>query len=157
MAIAILAVGALASPMKEAAAEYEKRLSRFDKVTIHEVKEEREPQPFSQALVEKAVQKEGERLLRLKQPGDQLIALCIDGPQYASEVFAERMKALFDMGRRPAFVIGGSNGLSTEVIAASEETMSLSSLTFPHQLARVLLLEQMYRARKIIAGERYHK
>ena len=65
MAIAILAVGALAGPMKEAAAEYEKRLSRFDKVTIHEVKEEREPQPFSQALVEKAVQKEGERLLRL--------------------------------------------------------------------------------------------
>lgn len=157
MAIAILAVGTLASPMKEAAAEYVKRLSRFDKLTIHEVKEEKEPERCSRLLIEKAMEKEGRKLLRLKQPGDHLIALCIDGPQYGSEAFAERLKALFDQGKRPVFLIGGSSGLSPQAIGAADERMSLSCLTFPHQLARVILLEQLYRARKIMAGERYHK
>lgn len=157
MPITLYAVGSLAQPTRDLSQLYEKRLSRYDRLVVHEVKEEKEPQPHSDALLERAMLREGERLLRLVQPGDYLIALCIDGAQVSSEAFAGRLQGLKAAGKRPAFVIGGSNGLHQAVIAAADERLSLSSMTFPHQLARVLLLEQLYRAHKIMAGERYHK
>ena len=92
------------------------------------------------------------------KPGDHVVALCIDGRQMTSEQLAARVRALEDRGvQRALFVIGGSLGLSDAVVRRADERLSFSPMTFPHQLARVMLLEQLYRARKIGANERYHK
>ena len=103
------------------------------------------------------MEKEGQSILSRLKPADHVIALCIDGPQLTSEAFAARVSQLEMRGKRIVFVIGGSLGLSPDVIKRADEKLSLSKMTFPHQLARVLLLEQLYRACKINAGERYHK
>lgn len=91
-------------------------------------------------------------------PQDYVIALCIEGKQYASPELAERLRGLFTQGKSCVdFVIGGSLGLDKAVLCRADERMSMSRMTFPHQLARVMLLEQLFRAAKINAGERYHK
>ena len=96
-------------------------------------------------------------LLRRIRPDDVVIALCIDGQERSSTDFAGLLAAQEGNGRRVSFVIGGSRGLAQEVVARAQYRLSFSPMTFPHQMARVILLEQMYRACKINAGEPYHK
>lgn len=142
----------------EAAAEYEKRLSRYAAIEIAEVADEKTPETLSAADAEKAVEREGKRLLSCIAETEYVVALAIDGKKYDSVGFSKHLTQLFDGGKtKLMFVIGGSLGLDPAVLARANERLSLSDMTFPHRLARVLLLEQLYRAFKIRAGEPYHK
>ena len=158
MNAAVVCVGRLKEKGYAAAAEeYIKRLSRFGKTEIIELPDLPEPANASDADRAQVMEKEGQGILSRLKPADHVIALCVDGPQLTSEAFADRVSVLDMRGKRAVFVIGGSLGLSPAVIQRADEKLSLSKMTFPHQLARVLLLEQMYRACKINAGEKYHK
>ena len=158
MNAAIVCVGRLREKFYAAAAEeYLKRVSRYGKMEIVELPDLPEPANASDADRAQVMEKEGQAILARLKPGDRVIALCIDGPQMTSEAFADRLRAGDMRGERLTFVIGGSLGLSPAVLRRADEKLSLSKMTFPHQLARVLLLEQVYRACKINAGERYHK
>ena len=158
MNAAIVCVGRLREKFFAGAAEeYIKRISRYGKLEIIELPDLPEPPNASQADRDQVMEKEGQAILARIKPQDQVIALCVDGPQLASEAFAERLAERDMQGRRQVFVIGGSLGLSPAVIRRADEKLSLSKMTFPHQLARVLLLEQLYRGCKINAGEKYHK
>ncbi len=158
MSIAVLSVGKVREKyFADAVNEYVKRLSRFTKIEMIEVKDEPEPKNASYAQIERIKQTEGERLLSKVKPDDYVIALAINGDKFSSEGFAERVKELLDSSRRVVFVIGGSNGLCENVLNRADGRLSFSSFTFPHQLMRVILLEQLYRACKINANERYHK
>lgn len=158
MNAAIVCVGRMRDRGCAAAAEeYEKRISRFGKIEMLEVPDLPEPANASDAQRAQVMDKEGEAILARIRPGDHVTALCVDGPQYDSVAFARKLAARDMLGGRQVFVIGGSLGLSPRVIGRADEKISLSKMTFPHQLARVLLLEQIYRACKINAGERYHK
>ena len=155
---AIICVGKLREKyFSGAAEEYLKRLSRFGKFEVIELPDLPEPQNASAAQQNQIMEKEGENILSRIRQGDRVIAMCIDGPQYDSESFARHLADNEMKGNRQVFVIGGSLGLSKAVIQRADEKISLSKMTFPHQLARVLLLEQIDRACKINAGERYHK
>ncbi|MDD3109551.1 MAG: 23S rRNA (pseudouridine(1915)-N(3))-methyltransferase RlmH [Eubacteriales bacterium] len=156
--IHIIAVGKLKElHYRQAAREYEKRLARFTSLKVTELADEREPDKPSLLLEERARHAEGERIMKHIRSGDRVVALCIDGTQEDSLAFSRRIKRLYEAPAQVVFIIGGSLGLSEAVIARADEKLSLSALTFPHQLARVLLLEQLYRAFKIMANERYHK
>ena len=158
MAEAILCVGKLREKYwQDAAGEYEKRLTRLTRLEIIELPDIAEPQNASDADREKIKLREGQAILSRLRPDDYAVALCIDAPEWSSEKLARFLSARAQSGRRTVFVIGGSLGLSDGVIARADEKLSMSPMTFPHQLARVMLLEQLYRARKILAGERYHK
>ncbi len=158
MAELILCVGRLKEAYwRQAAAEYLKRLGRYGKTELQEVDDLPEPEHASDADRQKIMQKEGEALLRRIRPGDHVVALCIDAPQQTSENLAQWLRTRDLAGARTVFVIGGSLGLSEQVLARADARLSMSRMTFPHQLARVMLLEQLYRARKILAGEKYHK
>jgi len=154
----IIAVGKLKEAhFRQAAMEYEKRLGRFTALKVTELSDEREPERPSALLEEKARQAEGERILKQIRPRDRVVALCVEGSQEDSLAFSRRVKRLHEAPEDAVFVIGGSLGLSQAVLARADERLSLSRLTFPHQVARVLLMEQLYRAYKIMANERYHK
>ena len=142
---------------RDAAAEYEKRLSRFGKWETIELPDLPEPANSSPAIEEQIKKKEGEAILARIRDGDIVVCLCIDGRQMDSVQLSRKLTELIDTGRRVVFVIGGSLGLSPEVVRRAQLKLSFSPMTFPHQLARVMLLEQTYRALKIAAGERYHK
>ena len=158
MTAAVVCVGRLREKGYAAAAEeYLKRLSRYGKTEIIELPDLPEPANASDADRAQVMEKEGQSILARLKPADHVIALCIDSPQMTSEAFAFRLSQLEMKGKRIVFVIGGSLGLSPAVVQRADEKLSLSKMTFPHQLARVLLLEQLYRACKINAGEKYHK
>ena len=158
MNAAIVCVGKMKEKYwRDAAAEYEKRLSRFGKFETIEVGDLPEPQNASPALEAQICRREGEAILAKIREGDLVVCLCIDGQQMDSVRLSRRLTELSDTGRRVVFVIGGSLGLSDAVVARAQLRLSFSPMTFPHQLARVMLLEQVYRAMKIAAGERYHK
>ncbi|MDD3335434.1 MAG: 23S rRNA (pseudouridine(1915)-N(3))-methyltransferase RlmH [Eubacteriales bacterium] len=159
MAVTLLCVGKLKEKFyQDAADEYLKRLKRLMPVTVIEVPDEKEPAAPSEALNLQVMRREGENLLRHIAPSTYVIALCIDGVAVTSEGLAARLSGLFTQGKSElAFLIGGSLGLHPEVIARANERMSMSAMTFPHQLARVMLLEQLFRASKINHHERYHK
>ncbi|MBE7047896.1 MAG: 23S rRNA (pseudouridine(1915)-N(3))-methyltransferase RlmH [Ruminococcaceae bacterium] len=159
MQIEILCVGKLKEKFwVEACAEYGKRLSRFCRLHITEVKDEAVGERVSDAQLHQAMEKEGERLLALLWPRDYVVSLCVEGCQISSESLADKITQIQQMGSgRLVLIIGGSNGLSKEVKARSNYCLSFSAMTFPHQLMRVVLLEQIYRAFKINAGENYHK
>ena len=158
MNAAIVCVGKLREKYYAAAAEeYGKRISRFGKLDVIELPDLPEPANASPADQRKVMEKEGESILSRIRPGDHVIALCIDAPQYDSVAFAAHLAENEMRGSRQVFVIGGSLGLSPAVITRADEKISLSRMTLPHQLARVVLLEQLYRACKINAGEKYHK
>lgn len=159
MTIAVVGVGRLRERFyRDAADEYLKRLKRFGPVEEIELPDLPEPANSSPAIEEQIRRREGETILARVKPGDHVVALCIDGRQMTSEQLAARVRALEDRGvQRTLFVIGGSLGLSDAVARRADERLSFSPMTFPHQLARVMLLEQLYRARKIGANERYHK
>jgi len=159
MSVLILAVGRMKEkPFQQMAEEYLKRLSRFGKYEMAEVNDLPEPAASSPALEERLKAREGEALLQRLRPGDHVIALTIPGRRLDSPGLAGRMEELRSRGAgRLVFILGGSLGLGANVLERADEELSMSPMTFPHQLARVMLLEQLYRAEKILAGERYHK
>jgi 23S rRNA (pseudouridine1915-N3)-methyltransferase len=158
MRIRILCVGKLKDGFYlKACEEYQKRLSRYANVEIIEVADEAAPERQSAAERSQTLWREGERLQRQMQSA-ATIALCVDGEADTSEAFAGRIAA-YERGGAGCvqFLIGGSNGLDPALADAASLRLSLSSLTFPHNLARLVLLEQLYRAMKINRGETYHK
>lgn len=159
MTIRIVCVGKLKEKFfEDAQKEFCKRLTRFGGVDICELSDEKAPETLSPALQQQVMDREGERILHVLKPEDRVIALAIGGRKYTSEAFSKRLATLRDEGTRSlAFVIGGSLGLSKAVLNRADETLSLSDMTFPHRIARIVLLEQIYRAFKIDANEPYHK
>jgi len=155
----ILCVGKMKEKAyRELADEYLKRLGRYGKYEETEIADLPEPAGNSAALEEQVKTREGEALLAKIRPGDRVIALTIEGKMMSSEELAGRIAEMRNGGvGRVVYVIGGSLGLGKNVLARADEEMSMSKMTFPHRLARVMLLEQLYRAEKIISGERYHK
>ena len=157
--IRILCVGKLKETyFTEACAEFQKRLGRFCTLSVTEVPDEKAPEslhPADEALVR---EKEGKRLLKAIGEKDFVVALAIDGRMLTSEGFADFLEEKEMHGVRTlTFVIGGSLGLSPEVYARADARLSFSKMTFPHRIARLLLLEQLFRAYKIRAHEAYHK
>ena len=159
MSTVILCVGKMKEKAyRELADEYLKRLGRYGKTEEIEIPDLPEPAGNSAALEEQVKTREGEALLAKIRPGDRVIALTIQGKQRSSEELAEHIQEMRTSGSsRIVFVIGGSLGLGRNILARADEEMSMSRMTFPHRLARVMLLEQLYRAEKILSGERYHK
>ena len=158
MNAAIVCVGKLKEDWQRmACAEYLKRLSRFGAYAVREVDDLPEPAHSSEAAQRQVMEKEGRAILKQIRPGERVIALCIRASAPDSEKLAAHLGEISRRGERIAFVIGGSLGLSDEVLARADERISLSNMTMPHALARIVLLEQLYRSEKILAGERYHK
>lgn len=159
MKIEILCVGKLKEKYwVNAISEYVKRLSKYCKIRVIEVPDEKTPDGASEALELQIKDKEGKGILKHIKDGAHVIALAIDGKQYSSEAFASKIDDLGIRGKSHiVFVIGGSLGLSDEVMERADETISFSKMTFPHQLMRVVLVEQVYRGFRIIRGEPYHK
>jgi 23S rRNA (pseudouridine1915-N3)-methyltransferase len=159
MSTAVIAVGRMKEkPYRQMADEYIKRLSRFGKFEEIELNDLPEPAGSSPALEEQLRTREGEAVLQRLKQGDHVIALTIPGKRMSSEELAAHVAELRTRGAgRLVFLVGGSLGLGSNVLARADEELSMGPMTFPHQLARVMLLEQLYRAEKIIAGERYHK
>lgn len=154
----IICVGSLKERFwQEACDEYLKRLSRFGKTEIAEVKDLPEPKNASPAQQEDVMRREGEAILKLIEPRDHVIALCVEGRQTDSLRFSDLMRQDADLGRRTVFIIGGSLGLHDAVKARADLRLSFSPMTFPHQLMRVILLEQLYRSCRIRNHEPYHK
>lgn len=143
---------------RDAVGEYEKRLSRYCTIRVIEVQDEKTPEGASAALEEQILEKEGARILKAVREDAYLITLEIQGEKMDSEGFAHRMEKLATYGRSHIqFVIGGSLGLHRSVSEKADLKISFSDMTFPHQLMRVLLLEQIYRGYRIVNGEPYHK
>lgn len=159
MKITILAVGKIKEKYFSAAIqEYAKRLSRYCKLEIVEVADEKTPDQASEHEEDLIRAKEAERLRRYIKDGGYVIALAIDGRQTTSEGFADKLQKLCVSGKSHiVFVIGGSIGLDQKLLQEADERLSFSQMTFPHQLMRVVLLEQIYRGFRIINGEPYHK
>lgn len=159
MNINIISVGKLKEKyLKQGMEEYLKRLSAYAKVTIAELPDEKAPENLSQSQMLQIKKKEGERILDKIHPDAHVIALAIEGKQASSETFAEQLGRLSASGKNSVvFVIGGSLGLSDDVMKRSDEALSFSKMTFPHQLMRLILVEQLYRAFRINRGEPYHK
>ncbi len=143
---------------REACAEYEKRLSAFCRLNTVEVAEERLPDAPSPAQISAAIEAEGRRLLSRVPAGASLIALCIEGQELSSPALSKQLERWAVEGvSHVALVIGGSYGLSDAVKREARLKLSFSPMTFPHQLARVMALEQLYRAFHISSGGKYHK
>lgn len=159
MKIRILCVGKIKERFyTAAAAEYMKRLSRYCKPEIVELQDEKTPDGCSDAEAAQIKEKEGARILSAIRAQDYVIALAIDGKKMDSVAFAQTIERLGVSGVSDIdFVIGGSLGLADAVFARSNEKLSFSDLTFPHQLMRIILLEQIYRGFRIIRHEPYHK
>ena len=159
LTITIICIGRLKDAFFEAASkEYLKRLGAYAKVNTVELKAVDLPQEPSASEISTALEKEGAEILKKIPSGARVIALCVEGKTYSSEELAADLSAAANGGTSHiVFVIGGSYGLSEAVKRASQVRLSMSRMTFPHRLARVMLLEQIYRACKINAGEKYHK
>ncbi len=159
MKIRILTVGKLKEAyLADAVEEYSRRLGRYCRLEILEAADEKTPEGASEKEESRIRQTEGKRLLRLIREQDYVIALAIKGNMLDSPALAHKIEQLGVQGISSlCFVIGGSLGLSEEVLARADEQLSFSKLTFPHQLMRVILLEQIYRSFRIIHGEPYHK
>lgn len=159
MKITVVCVGKIKEKFfGDAIREYEKRLSRYCKLSIVELQDEKTPDGASAALEEQIKRREGERILKVLPEGAYTVALAIQGKQCSSEELAETIEKLGVNGTSHiVFIIGGSLGLSEEVFLKADYLLSFSKMTFPHQLMRVVLLEQVYRSYRIISGEPYHK
>ena len=159
MKITLITVGKIKEKyLRDAIAEYSKRLSRYCSLQIIEVADEKTPDAASEAVEEEIRRKEGERILKQIRDDMFVITLEIGGKMLSSEEFADKINSLGVQGKSSiTFVIGGSIGLGKEVLRRSDYALSFSKMTFPHQLMRVILLEQVYRGYRIINGEPYHK
>ena len=156
--ITIIALGKLKEKYLESAvSEYQKRLSRYCKLDILELEPVRLPEKPSQAEIDTALSKEAEMIIKKIPVGSDVFTLCIEGKPLSSEKFAENISLSQNNGKNLTFVIGSSYGLSEKVKSLSKLKLSFSQMTFPHQLFRVMLLEQIYRAFKINEGSAYHK
>lgn len=159
MKITLVTVGKIKEKyLKDAIAEYSKRLGKYCKLEIIEVADEKTPENASATEEDMIRQKEGERILKYIKEDAYVVALAIDGQMLSSEKLAEKINLLGIQGTSHiAFIIGGSIGLSQEVLSRADYQLSFSKMTFPHQLMRVILLEQIYRSFRIIHHEPYHK
>lgn len=158
MNINIIAVGKIKEKYFTAAIdEYSKRLSRFVKLNITEVADEKIPDRASDKEIEQIKEKEGGKILAKIPQGSYVITLCIEGEELSSEELAEKVAAVSMTNSSVTFIIGGSLGLSDKAKSASQLRLSFGRMTLPHQLMRVVLLEQIYRAFKINNNESYHK
>ncbi|WYJ96404.1 ribosomal RNA large subunit methyltransferase H [Enterococcus sp. DIV0212c] len=138
--------------------EYMKRLQSYAKMEIIEVADEKAPENLSELEMQQVKGKEGERILAKLSDQDYVFVLAINGKQFSSEEFSKEIEKLGINGKSQlAFVIGGSLGLSDEVLKRSQQQMSFGKLTYPHQLMRLVLVEQIYRGFRIMRGEPYHK
>ena len=156
--INIIAVGKLKEKyLKDAVAEYTKRISAYAKVNIIEVNEYRCGDNPSPAEIQQVLQKEGEQIIAKIPKGSFVIPMCIEGKQRTSEEFSKEIENITLTNSEMTFVIGGSFGLSDEVKTLGKLKLSFSKMTFPHQLMRVILLEQIYRALSISNNSKYHK
>jgi 23S rRNA (pseudouridine1915-N3)-methyltransferase len=159
MHIQIAAVGKLKEKyLVQGIAEYAKRLGPYVKLTLTEVPDEKAPETMSPAEEAQVREREGERLLAQLKPDAHVVALAIGGELWSSEDLAGQLDKLATYGRsHVAFVIGGSTGLSPAVLQRAQQKLSFGRMTLPHQLMRLVLMEQIYRAVKINRGEPYHK
>ncbi|GLC30317.1 23S rRNA (pseudouridine(1915)-N(3))-methyltransferase RlmH [Clostridium omnivorum] len=159
MNITLITVGKIKEKyLKDAITEYSKRLSRYCKLEILELQDEKTPDNASEKEELQIKSKEGEAILKCVKDNMYVVALAIDGKMLSSEELAAFIKEAGVRGNSNiAFVIGGSLGLSKEVLNRADYKLSFSKMTFPHQLMRVILLEQVYRGFRINAGEPYHK
>ena len=157
--VTILCVGKLKEKFyMDAAAEYAKRLSRYCKLELVELPEERLPEEPSPAQIEAALLKEAAAIRARLPSGAALIALCVEGELRSSEALARQLDAWASQGvGQLVFLIGGSFGLHPSIKGSAKLRLSMSPMTFPHHLARVMVLEQIYRAYQINAGTKYHK
>ncbi len=159
MNIAIISVGKLKEKyLKMGIEEYTKRLGSYAKIDLVEVADEKAPENLSDADMEIVKKKESERILAKIGADTYVIALAIEGKMKSSEQLGYDLQSLMTYGRsKIAFVIGGSLGLHEDVMKRSDEKLSFSKMTLPHQLMKLVLIEQVYRAFRIIKGEPYHK
>ncbi|HEX9062667.1 MAG TPA: 23S rRNA (pseudouridine(1915)-N(3))-methyltransferase RlmH [Clostridia bacterium] len=159
MKITIIAIGKLKEKyLKDGIAEYAKRISRFCDLEIIEVEDEKAPDNLSPAMEIQVKKAEAARVLKRIKEGQPIVVLDVKGERLGSEGFAGRLKSFFVSGASGiTFVIGGSLGVDEGLLKKASLRMSLSDMTFPHQLARLVLIEQVYRAFKIMNGETYHK
>lgn len=159
MKITLITVGKIKEKyLKDAIAEYSKRLSRYCKLEIVEVSDEKTPDNASDTVEDAIRDKEGERILKYVKEDAYVITLEIAGKMLTSEEMAEKIEKLGVQGTSHIiFIIGGSIGLGKEILKRSDYALSFSKMTFPHQLMRVILLEQIYRSYRIINHEPYHK
>jgi 23S rRNA (pseudouridine1915-N3)-methyltransferase len=157
--ISIVTVGKLKEKyLKMGIDEYLKRLNSYAKVEVIEVTDEKAPEELSELEMIQVKQKEGERILAKISQDTYVIALAINGKMQSSEELADTLDKLATYGKsKIAFVIGGSLGLSEEVLKRANEKLSFSKMTFPHQLMKLILVEQIYRAFRINRNEPYHK
>lgn len=157
--ITVLCVGKLKEKFYiEAVREYEKRLQRHCRLELIELDEQRLPDAPSAGEIMRALEREAEDIVARLPKGGAVIALCIEGTEMSSEALSERLERFANDGASQlTFVIGGSFGLHPSVKARAALRLSMSPMTFPHHLARVMLLEQIYRAYQIAANTRYHK
>ena len=159
MKITIITVGKIKEKFyKDAISEYEKRLSKYCKLEIKEAADEKTPDQASENVNQQILEKEGERIKNLIPKDSYVIPLAIEGKKYDSVGFSQMIQKNTVSGvSHITFIIGGSLGIMDEIKKASNQMISFSDMTFPHQLMRVILLEQIYRAFRIINGEPYHK
>jgi len=159
MKITIIAVGKIKEKFyRDALAEYEKRLSRYCKLEIIEVSDEKTPDKASESVNLMILEKEGERISKHIPEDAYVIVTAIEGKRYTSEGFSDVIKQAGISGiSHIVFVIGGSLGICDAIKKRGNLRISFSDMTFPHQLMRVILLEQIYRGYRIISGEPYHK
>ena len=156
--IKLITVGTLKeSYLREAVAEYQKRLGAYAKVDITELKEVRVADNPSPAEIQGALEKEADAILSAIPPRAYTIALCVEGQARSSEQLAALLEGAMTQSSELCLIIGSSHGLAPRVKAAASYKLSVSALTFPHQLMRVLLLETVYRSLSILHGSKYHK
>ena len=159
MKITVIAVGKIKEKFyTDPIAEYSKRLSRYCRLEVIQVADEKTPDGASEAQERQIKEKEGSRILAQIKDGTYVIALAVQGTMLSSEQLASKLNKLgVDGQSQIVLIIGGSLGLSDEVLKRADYHLSFSPMTFPHQLMRVILLEQIYRSYRIISGEPYHK
>lgn len=158
ISVTVIAVGKLKeSYLRDGCAEYVKRLKGFCKIDIIEVDEERASDNPSQAEIKNILQKEGSRIIAKIPKACAVIPLCIEGKEYSSPDFSQLIEKTAFGASHICFIIGGSFGLSDEVKALAPHKLSFGKMTLPHQLARMVLLEQIYRAFSILNNSKYHK
>lgn len=156
--ITLISVGTLKEDyLRDAVAEYKKRLSQYAKVDEINIKEEKINNEDDKSEIERALRAEGEKIIAAIPKGSAKIALCVEGREYSSPELASLIGRLCDESGKITLIIGSSHGLSESVKRECQIRLSISKLTFPHQLMRVVLFETLYRSFTILAGKRYHK
>jgi 23S rRNA (pseudouridine1915-N3)-methyltransferase len=156
--IKLITVGTLKeSYLREAVAEYEKRLGAYAKVEILELKEDRLPESPTPTEINASLEREAAAIMNAVSPRSFVVALCVEGKQQSSEELASTLSGVMQTHGELTLIIGSSHGLSPRVKAEADLKLSVSRLTFPHQMMRVILLETLYRSLSILHGGKYHK